>query len=261
LEAIVQMKYLRRRTLAATATLILSFIVIFPSAAANRIAGRVEAGGEAIAGARVSLWEATPDAPRRLAQVQTSDDGVFELTAGETGAAGVLYLIAQGGVARAGSDTQSNPATVLMATLGTELPERVTINELTTVASAWTATQFLNGSALRGNDTGLRIAAGNVPNLVDLETGGLGPVIVDPLNASRTTTLAKFNTLGLLLSACVTALSDACDRLFAAATPPGGSPPADTLQAAQNIARHPAHNADELFALLDAFYPVPAGKR
>jgi len=69
------------------------------------------------------------------------------------------------------------------------------------------------------------------------------------------------NTLGLLLSGCVTAIPDACDKLFDAATPPGGTPPADTLQAARNIARHPWHNADKLFGLLDDFYPVPEGKR
>jgi hypothetical protein len=48
----------------------------------------------------------------------------------------------------------------------------VTINELTSVASVWTSAQFLNGIALSGNALGLRIAADNVPNFVDLETGG-----------------------------------------------------------------------------------------
>jgi streptogramin lyase len=137
----------------------------------------------------------------------------------------------------------------------------VTINELTTVASVWTAAQFLDGDALSGNALGLRIAAGNVSNLVDLETGGLGPVIQDPLNSSQTTTLAKFNTLGILLSTCITAVPRACDELFEAATPPGGDTPSDTLSAAQNIARYPWHQAQKLFALLDEFHPVPVGKR
>ncbi len=69
------------------------------------------------------------------------------------------------------------------------------------------------------------------------------------------------NTLGLFLSACVTAIPEACNKLFKAATPPGGVAPTDTLSAAQNIARHPSHNADKLFGLLDAFFPVPKGKR
>jgi hypothetical protein len=136
----------------------------------------------------------------------------------------------------------------------------VTINELTTVASVWTAAQFLDGDALSGNALGLRIAAGNVSNLVDLETGGLGPVIQDPLNSSQTTTLAKFNTLGILLSTCITAVPRACDELFEAATPPGGDTPSDTLSAAQNIARYPWHQAQKLFALLDEFHPAPSGR-
>jgi len=251
-----------RQTLVWAALLSTSIFMTVPASAADRIEGRVEGGGGPIAEADVSLWVTTSSAPRKLAATQTADDGSFELTtAGEKDAAAVLYLIAEGGEAKTAAGKGPNPATTLMATVGAEPPERVTINELTTVASVWTAAQFLNGSALSGNALGLRIAAGNVPNLVDLETGGLGPVIVNPLNGPRTTTLAKMNTLGLLLSGCVAAKPDACGKLFDAATPPGGKAPTDTLQAAQNIARHPSHNADTLFGLLDEFYPVPDGKR
>ncbi len=233
-----------------------------PAFAADRIDGRVLGGGGPIAKADVTLWRAGTDAPQKLAQTQTRDDGGFDLTItdGENGV-GVLYLVAKGGEAEAGAGTEPNPAIALMTVLGATPPKRVTINELTTLASVWVAAQFLDGTALSGNALGLRIAAGNVPNLVDLETGGLGPVIQDPLNSSRTTTLAKFNTLGNLLSACVTSLPGACGKLFEAATPPGGTNPSDTLSAAQNIARHPWHRAEELFALLDEFYPVPDGKR
>jgi len=229
--------------------------------AADRIEGRVEGGGRPIAKSAVTLWVAGPGAPQELAASQTREDGSFDLRlAGERDGVGVLYLIAKGGVANSGAGKSPNPAITLMATLGTAPPQRVTINELTTVASVWTGAQFLNGTALRGNALGLRIAAGNVPNLVDLQTGGLGPVIQDPLNSSQTTTLAKFNTLGVLLSACIKA-SRACSTLFEAATPPGGSAPTDTLSAAHNIARYPWHQSNKLFALLDEFYPVPAGKR
>jgi streptogramin lyase len=220
--------------------------------AADRIEGRVEGGGRAIAKAEVTLWVTGPAGPKKLAETQARDDGRFEVTiAGDEESAGVLYLVAKG----------PNPAITLMATLGTAPPQHVTINELTTVASAWTAAQFLKGTALSGNALGLRIAAGNVSNLVELETGGLGPVIQDPPNSSQTTTLAKLNTLGNLLSACITAMPGACDKLFEAATPPGGDTPNDTLSAAQNIARYPWHQAQTLFGLFDELYPVPAGKR
>jgi DNA-binding beta-propeller fold protein YncE len=86
-------------------------------------------------------------------------------------------------------------------------------------------------------------------------------VIQDSLNSSQTTTLAKFNTLGNLLSACVAAGAPACQQLFKVATPPGGAPPADTLTALQNIARNPSHRADELFSLFETLYPLPKGER
>jgi hypothetical protein len=56
----------------------------------------------------------------------------------------------------------------------------------------------------RDREAWLRIAAGNVPNLVDLGTGGWGKVILDPLNSSMTTTMAKLDTLGSLISAYAT---------------------------------------------------------
>ena len=224
--------------------------------------GRVEVGGVPIATAKVSLWSAGTGAPQSLATATTAEDGSYALTIADGNVdSSVLYLIAEGGTAKGTPSKTPNSATTLMATLGAKLPERVIINELTTVASVWTAAQFLDGTAMSGNVTGLKIAAGNVPNLVDLETGGLGPVIIDPLNAPETTVLGKFNTLGLLLSGCVTNIAWACDKLFDAATPPDGTAPTDTLQAAQNIARHPSHNADKVFGLLDQFYPVPDGKR
>lgn len=256
------MHFIKGPTLIVTVLLFASLSWATAVSATDSIEGRVEGGGSPIVKADVTLWVATAGAPRKLAQTKTHDDGGFKLsTAGKKDNAGVLYLVAEGGIAKAGSGSKPNPATTLMATLGTEALPYVTINELTTVASVWTGAQFLDGSSLSGNDLGLRIAAGNVPNLVDLETGGLGPVIVDPLNGPETTTLAKFNTLGIILSGCITTLPDACSKLFAAATPPTGKAPTNTLAAAHNIARFPWHNAAGVFALLDEFYPVSKGKR
>ena len=233
-----------------------------PASAAAALKGQVLGAGAPVARSTVTLWAAGVGAPRQLAQTQTSGDGRFQLTVRlPTGDASVLYLVAGGGQPAASKASGENKAIVLMAILGNRPPAKVVVNERTTVASVWTGAQFLNGTALSGNTLGLRIAAGNVPNLVDLATGELGPVIQDPLNSSQTTTLATFNTLANLLAACVTRIQgDACDRLFAAATPPGGTVPTDVLMAAQNIARNPSHQAQKLFALLDDFYPVPAGK-
>ena len=97
---------------------------------------------------------------------------------------------------------------------------------MTTVASVWTHAQFLDGTAIKGHALGLRIAAGNVPNFVDLQTGGWGTTIQDPLNSGQTPTMANFATLADVLSGCVTRVTpDACSKLFAAATPPEGRRP------------------------------------
>jgi len=233
-----------------------------PAAAEVRIAGQVQAGGGPVASSTVTLWAANAGEPKQLAQIKSGSDGQFELLTEETPGADVsLYLVAKGGQATVKNGSSDNPAIGLLTVLGNKPPAKIVINEFTTVASVWTNAQFLQGTAIKGNALGLRIAAGNVPNLVDLKTGGLGPVIQDPLNSSQTATLATFNTLANLLTGCITRVhGDACNKLFAVATPPGGVTPTDTLTAAHNIAHNPSHQAQQLFALLDTFYPVPAGK-
>jgi len=254
-----------RRRVAARCTLfsILLFTLAFAQmrAMAVELAGTVQGAGLPIGGSTVTLYAAGTGTPTQLAQGKTDDNGVFKLDADQAPADSVLYLVAKGGTPKAAADKVPNDAIALMAVLGTELPKTVIVNELTTVASVWTSAQFLKGEVLTGTKLGLRIAAGNVPNLVDLETGGLGPVIQDPLNSSQTATLATFNTLANLLAGCITRVhGGACNELFAIATPPGGVAPSDTLMAVQNIARNPSNQAEKLFALFDSFYPVPAGE-
>ena len=248
--------------LCSTALTALAVLLVANAVMAADLAGRVQGASKPIAGSTVTLFAAGTGAPAQLAQGKTDGKGGFKLTYGNIPADSVLYVIAKGGTPQAAADKEPNDAIALLAVLGGTPPKSVVVNELSNIASVWTPAQFLKGEVLSGTKLGLRIAAGNVPNLVDLETGGLGPVIQDPLNSSQTATLATFNTLGNLLAGCITRVhGDACDKFFAAATPPGGTAPTDTLTAVQNIARNPSHQAQGLFALLDAFYPVPAGKR
>src|SRR5262245_7647232 len=117
-----------------------------------------------------------------------------------------------------------NPAIAMLSVLGNSPPSTVVINEMTTVASVWTHAQFLNGAAIKGHALGLKIAAGNVPSLVDLQTGGWGATIQDSLNGGQTPTMANFATLADVLAGCVTrVIADACAKLFAAAIPPKGN--------------------------------------
>ena len=239
-----------------------SLFLATSSIAAESIQGLVKGGDSPIANATVTLWAATASAPKQLGQVRTGADGSFTLTAPKAPADASLYLVAQNGQPTANKSAGNNPAITLMTVLGSTLPAKVTINEFTTVASVVTHNQYIDGTAIKGSPLALRIAAGNVPNFVDLSTGGFGATIQDPLNSSQTPTMANFATLASLLAGCTTQVAaDACAKLFAAATPPNGIAPSDTLAATEAIARNPAHQADKLFALLDQFYPVPQGKK
>src|SRR5215475_12116251 len=233
-----------------------------PVAAALRIEGQVQAGGGPLANSTVTLWAASANDPRQLAQTATSNDGRFQIDSQETiGADVILYLIAKGGEAAANKMSGDNPAVALLSVLGNTPPSTVVINEMTTVASVWTHAQFLNGAAIKGNALGLKIAAGNVPSFVDLQTGGWGTAIQDPLNSGQTPTMANFATLADVLSGCATRVTlDACNKLYAASIPPKGAAPTDTLTAAQSVARYPWRQPERLFALLGEFYPIPQGK-
>jgi streptogramin lyase len=246
--------------LSSVALIILSISLVSIARAADTIEGQVLGAGAPIAKSTVTLWSASADAPKQLAQTETGADGHFTLNA-QHSPDGFLYLIAKGGEPAANKGGGDNRAIALISVLGNKPPAKVLINEFTTVASVWTNAQFLDGPALKGNSLGLRIAAGNVPNFVDLETGGYGAMIQDPLNSTETPTMANFGTLANLLAGCVTRVSaDACSSLFAAATPPTGTAPTDTLTAAESVARNSAYKPARMFALLNAFYPVPAGK-
>ena len=221
------------------------------------IEGRVLGGGGPIAKSTVTLYAATSDAPKQLAQAQTDDDGRFSLTSGD--GQGILYLVASGGAPTGKGG--NNSAIALMSVLGSTLAPHVVVNELTTIASVWTMNQFLHGTAISGYPLGLRIGSRNVPNFVDVENGGYGGAIQDSLNGGQTPTMANFATLADVLSGCVTRVTaDACSALFLAAKPPVGSAPADTLTAAEAIAQYQWYKPTRLFALLDRFYPLPQGK-
>ena len=232
------------------------------TASAGTLNGQVLGAGAPIANSTVTLWGASAGAPKELAQARSGADGRFTMTFADAAAAGTsLYLVAQRGQPTANRAGGDNSRIALMTVLGAKAPARVTINEMTTIASVWTHNQFIDGAVIKGQPLQLKIAAGNVPSFVDLATGGYGGVLQDPLNSGQTPTLANFATLANALAGCVTQVkAEACSALFKASQGPTGAAPADTLAAAQAIARSPWYQPQRVFALLDAFYPVPQGK-
>ncbi len=214
-------------------------VIASVQATAASLTGNVLTAGQPVAGATVTLFAAGPGAATQLAQGDADDNGAFTLTYGDPPAERVLYIIAKGGAPKAAANKGANDSLVLLALLGAPFPHSVTVNELTTVASAFTAARFIEGEAISGGPLGLRIAAGNTPNLVDLQTGGWGKVIVDPGNSTWTSTLANLDTLGSLISAYATLASDDWRaRFLKAATPPSGS---DAEEHASGDGGHRSH--------------------
>jgi streptogramin lyase len=130
--------------------------------------------------------------------------------------------------------------------------QSIVVNEATTVAAAWAMRPFLSAGAQIGatstNGSGIALAAATALNLVDAGTGN-APGASFPLNGTAPT--ARINTLANVLNNCVVsagASSSACTQLFSAATA-NGNAPANTFDAALNIAGSPGTNVAAIFSL------------
>ena len=191
--------------------------------------GTLLSGTEPLAGVAIAVCEGT----HQLARTVTGADGSFKLTVNTEG---LFYL-------RASDDA----GVMLLALLGPALPERVVVNELTTVAAVYCAAQFLDANGyIDGDDFALRIAAGMSANVVDVVTGNPSPVLLSSPNGDETDALRATRSLANLLASAVRSPA-AREVLFDLTTPPNGTRPQDTVAAMHNIARHPANNAARLY--------------
>jgi hypothetical protein len=221
--------------------------------------GRVLLAGSPVGGSTVILYSAGTGAPRQLAQGKTDAKGYFKLHEDELLKEGIFYIVAEGGTPSTAEAKVPNAGICLLTVLGTSLLKNVTINEFTTIASAYTFAQFLNGESISGNKLGLSIAAGNVPHFVDLANGGWGNVIIDALNSTQNTTLATFNTLSCLIAAYGTVANESWRTRFLQASTTIGTTktPVNTLEAIAGIARSPWADPKTLYSLFDEAYPQP----
>ncbi|MFL6214249.1 MAG: hypothetical protein ACJ74J_10210 [Blastocatellia bacterium] len=125
----------------------------------------------------------------------------------------------------------------------------ITINELTTVAAAFSMAQFIENGAIGGDAFGLQIAALMFDNLVERTNGASSEVLLSPPNGDETNSLRSTRSLANLIAACINHVTDAVKDLFAITTPPyeWGPAPTNTFEAMFNIARYPAHNVSCLY--------------
>lgn len=216
---------------------------------AEEISGKVLLAKKPVAKATVQFFATSEGTPKLLSETKTDDKGSFKLNAKKLENSTAYYIVAKA----------TNNAVTLVLLLGSDFPKEVTVNEMTTVASSFTAARFINGESISGKALGLKIAAGNVPNLVDPVTGNWGKVLLDPLNSTQTTTLATINTLGSLISAYGTfASSDWKSRFLQASNTTTGTTPKSTFEAMAGIAKAPWVNSNTLFNLFNEVYPQPA---
>ena len=122
--------------LSMVALVVSSILSATPCYAASNLSGQVLGGGAPIANSTVTLWAASAGSPTKLAQARTGKDGRFTLKASKApGKDATLYLVAKGGQSAANKAAGDNPAIALMTVIGSKLPAKVVINEMTTVAS------------------------------------------------------------------------------------------------------------------------------
>lgn len=217
--------------------------------------GVVQTGRTPIRFSTVTLYRAgtTSNAsPVALGSTQTDATGAFSIAFNHpSDKKTILYLIAEGGIPATVLSASAPPRTAiqLVTVLGpASIPAGVVINERTTVAAAYALAQFISESGIGGKSPGLQNAAATMMNLVDPVTGTVGSVLGNAPNGLSTSTLREFNSLANLLATCVHAATDVpCTSLFSLATPPGGTAPQNTFQAAVNIAHFPWQNSTLLF--------------
>lgn len=114
-----------------------------------------------------TLFAAGSGAPKQLAQTRSGADGRFALRAGGAPGTGeVLYVVAKGGTPAAKKSGGNNPVIALMSVLEPIPPKSLTINELTTVASVFTAAQFINGESISGNPDPVAVSRGSLPTVM-----------------------------------------------------------------------------------------------
>ena len=212
--------------------------------------GKVSFNQSSAIAATVKVWEANNEESIGGAAVS---DGQFtiDLTPGPADA--ILYITAE----------LQGSGVVLLSVLSPNWQEDiavqgVVVNELTTVAAAFTCAQFFKGLQLSGNLKGIRIAAKNTPNLVNPVSGSWGEVLTDPFNITQNETLARLNTLGALITAYGTVdIAGWQDNFLKYTTPLGGKQPENTAEAMIGIAQSPWANPAALYALFDQAYPQP----
>jgi hypothetical protein len=232
--------------------------------------GHVHSGSAAVSGATIKLYAVStsgygdPSSSLMTAAVTTGTDGGFTVAGTYTCPANnpLVYVVATGGNPGV-TGTQNNSALAMMAGIGPcnsmTSTTAIEVNELTTVASVWALSGFMNSPIAVGspmsNTQGLANAFAAINKLVSVAAGTI-PGAALPTGATLPT--ANINTLANVLASCVNTVNSSsstisanCTSLFTDTTV-GGVAPVDTIRAALNMAKNPVLNMAALNALANA---------
>ena len=203
--------------------------------------GLVSSDGNGLAGYHVSLYASYAGSrPRyeRIGSAKTDRSGQFRIEYGPIadkkdltgGRHVVLFVIAENG------------PSMLVSAIGTgsDAPDKVVVNERTTVATGNAFAQFVQSNKILGNTYGMTNATHMARNLSDPQTGAVGTALKSSPNGTETSTFPTFNSLTNVVASCVAEASN-CSKLFEATTPAGGSSPENVLQAIANLVKNPAY--------------------
>jgi streptogramin lyase len=240
------------------------------------ISGSILGGRQPVTGASIQLYAAGTTGYGTGAQALLStpiisdSTGKFSLTGSYTcpSASSLLYLVATGGNPGLSSGS-SNPKLAMMTAIGQcgtysgkltlDPTSTIAINEITTVASVFALSHFLDSTATKvgtsaTNLTGLANAFKTVQNLANTSTG---ISLATTPAGNGTSPQTKLNTLADIIASCINSdgTGSTCTTLISATTPTAGTAPTNTLQALLNIALHPSYQAATLFSLVTAIAP------
>jgi hypothetical protein len=230
----------------------------------TEISGKVYGGQQPISGSTITVWSigltGYGSAATKLAETTTDADGNFSFPSNAYTCLTPdtqVYITAYSGYSSPGYE---NPNILLATGLGdcsTAKQSVVEVNEVTTAATAYALAQFFTTTlGSKSTDSFGTDAAdlnsltlsntATIPLLVKLSEG-----TVNPNTSTLTIESAKIYSIANTLSACVNdaATFSNCTSLYSYTTPPNGTAPTDTLQAAVQMALYPSQNVTSLFQL------------
>jgi hypothetical protein len=237
---------------------------IKPTAVVAGLQGMVHGGQQPVTGASVKLYAPGTTGygsnGTLIASTTTDALGNFTIPRPYTCPSNSLPLIvvASGGNAGAGTNNSITETAMVGPCSGLTASTYISISEVTTVAAAYALAPF---ASVTPSNTNVGTSSTNFQGLINAgaAAGNLASIATGQAPAANATAgivlpTATVNTLANILASCVNSgvasvASTTCATLFAAATPPGGSAPTDTFQAALDIALNPGNNAAALFAL------------